>query len=125
MKCPRCIDALAPIGTQGQAHACPRGHGHLLSSEEVARVFEPQAATTLRNAPLGSATPGVDCPACGSVMRRLDVARPQACELDACTACHAVWFERDALARLTEGTEPLRVRKDMVPPLRQYLRGYF
>ena len=120
MKCPRCPDALQPVGTQGQAHKCPRGHGHLLSREEVGLVFEARDASAIRSAPLGSVTPGADCPSCGEAMRRSEVAHPHRCDLDVCASCGAAWFDGDELARLAEGG--LHVRRDMVPPLRAYLR---
>lgn len=115
MKCPRCPEGLVPVGTQGQAYACPRQHGVLLPREEVQRAFEPRDAATLLRARWGSATPTADCPACGAAMRRVRVLRPDARDLDACPACAAVWFDDGEAERLQAG--PLVVWNDGVPHL--------
>lgn len=122
--CPRCPLALHPVGTQGQAHACPDGHGLLLSREELERALGAEHARALLSAAQGSPVPGAGCPACGATMREVRFWEADLL-VEGCVLCGASWFDEGELPKVRdEGLAPMRhALPDLPLALRGVLRG--
>lgn len=108
MPCPRCNAALAPHQhAEHEAWTCASArHGVLVPlaplKRDLAASVWLQLDELVRQAPTGDAA----CPRCRTRMRHAVVTRGSRTEvaLDACGACHVVWFDADEI-------DALRARK--------------
>lgn len=113
--CPRCARPLRPVGTQGQAEACPAGHGLFLGARELARALDPEHAHALAVAANGSPILGGACPACGLPMREVRFWQAEFV-VEACVGCDGCWFDEGELARVRDdGLAPMRHAVPDVP----------
>lgn len=112
--CPRCATDLRAVGTQAQAHACPRDHGLFLPQAELARHFETEQAEVFRRAIHNSPVPGDECPRCRVEMREIRFS-DAGFRVDGCARCGGFWFDAGELQAVRD--EQMHPRPYRVPDI--------
>jgi len=116
--CPRCVEPLVSGRvTEGKVWECPACHGRLVSLYALRWMCDAEPVNALWRSVIQRDHPGpLPCPVCTKFMfeRPLPVGSG-AVKVDACRACHMLWFDTAEFETLPKWKPPNPNRLDSLP----------
>ena len=107
-ECPSCKTSLQELKTtHGVLHRCPLCHGHAVPFGYLRSISSPDAAQRFWKASMNAPDSNKKlCPQCKKIMKSIQAGNPKVqMELDVCTPCVLIWFDRSELERLVSAKE--------------------